>query len=69
MSTDDLTRDERRRLQTAEQTIARFEAVIARCEIKIAGTDVRREKLERKIIDMRREIERVRRVQAIAKGG
>ena len=46
-----------------------FEQVIARCHAKIANLDGKLEKYERKIVEMRHEIERVKRVQAIAKGG
>lgn len=67
MSIEDLNDNERRRLETAEQSIADLAASIVRCQGKLENLDNKRETLERAIISKREAIRRIERVQAIAK--
>jgi len=69
MSIEDLNDHERRRLETATESIGHLEASILRCQGKIDNLDNKRETLERAIISKREAIRRIKRVQAIAKAG
>jgi hypothetical protein len=67
MSLADLNEDERQRLPRAAESLAGFKQVRERCLLKMGQLDTRREKLERKVIEMDRETERVQRIMRIAK--
>lgn len=67
MGKQHLNEHQRRRLQTAEQSIADLNASIVRCQDKLANLDTKRETLERAIISKREAIRRIRVAMEVAK--
>jgi anti-sigma-K factor RskA len=67
MSIEDLNENERRRLETAEQSKRDLRASIQRCQDKLANLDNKRETLERAIISKTEAIRRIEHAEAIAK--